>query len=277
MRAHPLVAGLLLAALLQACSGSDSKPGYEPSASDEYQATRYHQQQDAAPLKHIGPDDVQDAVPRADPILAAGNKSPYTVNGTTYEILTDYRNYREQGTASWYGSKFHGHKTSNGEIFDLYAPSAAHKTLPLPSYARVTNLNNGRSVVVRVNDRGPFHGGRLIDLSYAAAVKLGYREQGTAQVEVEVLNIAGVDDRRGAPGTHYRFLQLGAFSAQSSAQELQAKLQGLVQAPVFIAPVDAGGRTLYRVRIGPVDSGEELALVQQQLRDGGYAEGQPLP
>ncbi|WP_205737340.1 septal ring lytic transglycosylase RlpA family protein [Halioglobus japonicus] len=277
MRLVPLAAALMTAALLQACSGNDSRTTYEPSASDRYQATRYSQQQDAAPLRHIGPDDVQDAVPRADPILAAGNKSPYTVNGVTYTIIEDYQGYRERGTASWYGSKFHGHKTSNGEIFDLYAPTAAHKTLPLPSYARVTNLNNGRSVVVRVNDRGPFHGDRLIDLSYAAAVKLGYMEQGTAPVEVEVVSVTGTDDHRGAPGTHYRFLQMGAFGVEASARQLQSELQGFVQAPVFIAPVEAGGRTLYRVRIGPVDSSADLALVQQQLRDGGYAEGQPLP
>ena len=235
------------------------------------------QSQDAAPPKHIGPDDVQDAVPRADPILAAGNRSPYTVNGVSYEILEDYRNYRERGTASWYGSKFHGHETSNGEVFDLYAASAAHKTLPIPCYARVTNLANGRSVVVRVNDRGPFHGDRLIDLSYGAAVKLGYMEHGTAEVEVAVLNIAGVDDRRGAPGTHYRFLQLGAFGAESSALQLQAELQAFLQVPVSVSEVDTSDRLLYRVRVGPVANAEQLAMVQQQLRDGGYPPGQPLP
>lgn len=258
-------------ALLQACSSGQQKSG------DEYQATRYSQVQDAAPPRPIGPDDVSDAVPRADPILAVGNRSPYTVNGVTYEILKDYRSYKERGTASWYGSKFHGHETSNGEIFDLYAASAAHKTLPIPSYALVTNLDNGRSVVVRVNDRGPFHGDRLIDLSYAAAVKLGYMQHGTATVEVEVLNIAGVDDRRDATGGQYRFLQLGAFGAEASALQLQAQLQGFVQSPVFISEVDSGGRVLYRVRVGPVADADELALVQQQLRDGGYPEGQPLP
>ena len=265
--------------VLLACSSQDVNESEKPTmnSGDEYQATRYSQSSDAAPVKHIGPDDVADAVPRADPILAAGNKSPYSVNGVSYDILKDYRNYREQGTASWYGSKFHGHETSNGEIFDLYAASAAHKTLPIPSYARVTNLDNGRSVVVRVNDRGPFHGNRLIDLSYGAAVKLGYMEKGTARVEVEVLNIAGVDDRRGAPGTHYRFLQLGAFGAEASAQRLQAELQNFVQAPVFISEVDAGGKRLYRVRVGPVADSDELALVQQQLLDGGFPQGQPLP
>ncbi|RLQ21248.1 septal ring lytic transglycosylase RlpA family protein [Seongchinamella sediminis] len=257
--------------LLHGCSSPKGKNG------DAYQASRYSQAQDTAPLRHIGPDAVQDAVPRADPILAVGNKSPYTVNGVSYEILEDYRNYRERGTASWYGSKFHGHETSNGEIFDLYAASAAHKTLPIPSYARVTNLANGRSVVVRVNDRGPFHGDRLIDLSYGAAVKLGYMEHGTAEVEVEVLNIAGVDDRRDAPGTHYRFLQLGAFGAESSARRLQGELQAFLQVPVSVSQVDASGTLLYRVRVGPVASADQLALVQQQLRDGGYPAGQPLP
>ncbi len=274
-----LLVGLTTGLLLLACSSQEVKEQEKlaGNSGDEYQAIRYSQSQDAAPLKHIGPDDISDAVPRPDPILAAGNKSPYSVNGVSYEILKDYRNYREQGTASWYGSKFHGHETSNGEIFDLYAPSAAHKTLPIPSYARVTNLDNGRSVVVRVNDRGPFHGNRLIDLSYAAAVKLGYMEKGTASVEVEALNITGVDDRRDAPGTHYRFLQLGAFGAEASAQRLQAELQGFLQTPVFISEVDAGGKLLYRVRVGPVADSDELALVQQQLADGGYSQGQPLP
>jgi rare lipoprotein A len=186
-----LLVGLGAALLLLACSSRGVKDLESPAgkSGDEYQATRYSQSRDAAPLKYLGPDDVIDAVPRADPILVAGNQSPYSVNGVNYEVLKDYRNYREQGTASWYGSKFHGHETSNGEIFDTYGASAAHKTLPIPSYARVTNLDNGRSVVVRVNDRGPFHGNRLIDLSYGAAVKLGYMEKGTASVEVEALTI----------------------------------------------------------------------------------------
>jgi rare lipoprotein A len=206
-----------------------------------------------------------------------GNKSPYTVLGVSYDILDDARNYREKGIASWYGTKFNGHKTSNGEIFDLYKATAAHKTLPIPSYALVTNLNNGRTVVVRVNDRGPFHADRLIDLSYGAAVKLGYMEAGTAPVEVEILNIAGVDDRRNSVGGSYRYLQLGAFGAEFSAQQLRTQLQGLVSAPVTISPVQSGDKMLYRVRIGPVSSGEELLEVQQTLIDNGYNSAQALP
>jgi rare lipoprotein A len=203
--------------------------------------------------------------------------SPYTVNGVRYEILENPRNYKQRGTASWYGTKFHGHETSNGEIFDLYQASAAHKTLPIPCYARVTNLDNGRSVVVRVNDRGPFHSDRLIDLSYAAAVKLGYMESGTANVEVEVLNIAGVDDRRGTVNGNYRYLQIGAFGSEASAQRLQGELQALLTTQVSISPVEAGGSMLYRVRVGPVADNDELVSVQQTLEDKGYGSGQPLP
>ena len=268
MRTNPgLAVVLLTVALVSACTTPETET---PPVS------RYPNAHDGAPVKHIEPGEVADAVPRADPILAAGNKSPYTVNGETYEVLTDYRNYREQGLASWYGTKFDGHKTSNGEIFDLYAASAAHKTLPIPTYARVTNLENQRSVVVRVNDRGPFHAERLIDLSYGAAVKLGYMERGTARVEVEVLNIAGVDDRRNSDGD-YRYLQLGAYGSEASAERLRAELAGVVSVPVFVSPVESNGKLLYRVRVGPVADNTQLLAVQQVLESGGYGAGQPLP
>lgn len=239
--------------------------------------SRYADAHDSAPPQAISAAEVVDAVPRPDPILSAGNASPYKVNGVTYNIIENHRGYREQGIASWYGAKFNGHETSNGEIYDLYQASAAHKTLPIPSYARVTNLDNGKSVVVRVNDRGPFHSERLIDLSYAAAVKLGYMERGTARVEVEVIDVVGVDDRRGSISGDYRYLQLGAFGAQSSALRLQGELQALLAAPVFISEVDAGGNVLYRVRVGPVQDRQQLLAVQEQLQDGGYGAGQPLP
>lgn len=232
---------------------------------------------DGAPLRHIEPDDVADAIPRADPILAVGNKTPYEVNGQTYDILASTHNYKERGIASWYGTKFHGRKTSNGELYDLYAATAAHKTLPIPSYARVTNLDNGRSVIVRVNDRGPFHDDRLIDLSYGAAVKLGYMEQGTAPVEVEVLNVAGVDDRRGTTVGEYRFLQLGAYGSEATAQALRDELTPALPVPVFISPVESAGKMLYRVRVGPLDDQTQLESVLASLRDVGHANPQPLP
>ena len=262
------MAAVVLLSYLCACSQSPKES--EP-------AGPYTIDQDVAPVRTISPENVQDAIPRPDPILSVGNKSPYEVNGVSYEILQDASQYRERGLASWYGLKFHGHKTSNGEIYDLYQATAAHKSLPIPSYARVTNLGNGRSIVVRVNDRGPFHPDRVIDLSYAAAVKLGYMENGTAEVDVEILNIAGVDDRRGTVSGNYRYLQVGAFGAESSAQQLQAELSLALSPPVVVSPVRSGEDLLYRVRVGPVADNDELQKVQQQLQGLGYKPGQPLP
>jgi rare lipoprotein A len=143
---------------------------------------------DSAPTDGIPDvDQIPEPEVRDEPHSRYGNRSPYTVLGKTYRVLDNAEGYDEVGIASFYGNKFHGRRTSNLEVYDMYAFTAAHKTLPLPSFARVTNLANGRSVVVRINDRGPFHDGRIIDLSYAAAVKLGVDRAGTARVEVQGL------------------------------------------------------------------------------------------
>ncbi len=272
-RSNLLLVGLL-ALILAGCAsrgpGVVMVPGESPTAPGA-------QIKDGAPPRTIHPDDVLDAVPRPDPILIVGNFSPYTVNGETYEVLSSFTNYSERGIASWYGTKFDGQKTSNGEIFDLYAASAAHKTLPIPCYARVTNLANGRSMIVRVNDRGPFHSDRLIDLSYGAAVKLGFMEVGTAPVEVEVINLAGIDDRRSNPAGHYRFVQLGAFGSESAAQRLRIELAALVTSPIAVSPVESGAGRLYRVRIGPVAANEDILQLQQRLEASGYSGTQLLP
>ena len=239
--------------------------------------SRYSYRHDAPPEVPLTAEQIPDIVPRADPITAAGNKSPYEVRGKTYRVMPDYRGYRERGVASWYGRKFNGHATSNGEIFDYYKLTAAHKTLPLPCYVRVTNLENDKSVVVRVNDRGPFHDDRLIDLSYAAAVRLGFVEQGTARVEVVALDVAGADDRRQADEGVYRYLQLGAYRTEYAAERLRAELAAVVTEPVFISSVQAGGELLYRVRVGPVDQLSTLTRLQQALRERGYHGGQLLP
>jgi rare lipoprotein A len=132
------------------------------------------------------PGNVADAVPRAEPLHKFANR-PYTAMGKEYVPMTSLQPFRQRGMASWYGKRYHGQKTSSGEVYDMYAMSAAHPTLPIPSYARVTSLANGRSVVVRINDRGPFHAARIIDVSYAAAHKLGFIQAGAAQVEVEAI------------------------------------------------------------------------------------------
>ncbi|MFK0313986.1 septal ring lytic transglycosylase RlpA family protein [Pseudomonas sp. NPDC090233] len=171
--------------LLVSCSSSRPTPtqssGNTVRAQPGLDINRAHK--DGAPWWDV---DVN-KIPDATPTVHTGNykANPYTVLGKTYYPMQDSRNYRAEGTASWYGTKFHGQNTANGELYDLYGMSAAHKTLPLPAYVRVTNLANGRSVILRVNDRGPFYSDRIIDLSYAAAKKLGYAESGTAHVRVE--------------------------------------------------------------------------------------------
>lgn len=237
---------------------------------------RYQDRHDSTPPP-IDPSLVKDAVVRVEPISPGGNKSPYTVNGVTYKVLPSAAGYREDGVASWYGSKFHGHQTSNGEIFDVYAATAAHKSLPLPSFVRVTNLQNNRSVIVRVNDRGPFHPGRIIDLSYGAALKLGFADQGTAKVRVEALVPDGMDDHRDNPTGKYRFLQLGAFGSEASAERLRRQVEAYVAAPLTVTPVDTNNGRLFRLRAGPYRSEAALLQAQGNLLEAGLPKGQPLP
>jgi rare lipoprotein A len=188
------------------------------------------------------------------------------VLGKSYTVLPTEEGYSERGIASWYGEKFHGHKTSNGEVFDMYLASAAHKSLPIPSFLRVTNLENNRSIIVRVNDRGPFHGDRLIDLSYAAAVKLGYADRGTTRVQLDAVTVSGAELDRGivaqtpeptqlaAVGGGNKYLQVGAFSDLNTAQDVSNRLQQLTSYPVFIRSVKSDdNRILHRVRVGPID------------------------
>jgi len=144
---------------------------------------------DAYPMEPPDVSRVPDAVPRLEAPSRGGNRPTYEVWGKTYQVLPDARGYARQGTASWYGEKFHGYATSNGEIYDMYKMSAAHRSLPLPTYARVTSLDNGNSVIVRVNDRGPFHNDREIDLSYAAAARLDILDRGTGRVKVEAIDV----------------------------------------------------------------------------------------
>jgi rare lipoprotein A len=207
-----------------------------------------------------------------------GNRSPYSVLGKTYHVLPTEKGYNERGVASWYGEKFHGHKTSNGEIFDMYQVSAAHKSLPIPSFLRVTNLDNNRSIVVRVNDRGPFHGDRIIDLSYAAALKLGYADKGTARVQLESIVVTGTANdhspnllasssdalRIGAAGGKY--LQVGAFAELSVAEEVSSRVEQLTSLPVFIRSVNvSNNRILHRVRVGPISDPGQIQQLSQSV------------
>ena len=214
---------------------------------------------------------IPDAVPIHEPITSAGNKSPYTQFGKTYSVLPTSEGYRETGIASWYGSKFHGRLTSNGEVYNMYAMTAAHKTLPIPAYVRVTNLDNNRSVVVKVNDRGPFHESRIIDMSYVAALKLGFADQGTALVLVEALQPSDSLQNSGASSpmpaqsteamARGQYLQAGSFDSEQSAKQLAAKVGELTDYPVSTYHRDA----VFKVWIGPIAQSGELNQIKRHL------------
>ena len=198
-----------------------------------------------------------DPVPRDEPRSRRGNPPSYTVFGETYRVMESAAGYHATGIASWYGSKFHGRKTSSGERYDMFALTAAHRSLPLPTSRRVTNLQNGNTTVVRVNDRGPFHADRLIDLSYAGAVKLGFVKHGTARVRVEVIE-----------ETPAFVLQAGAFRNLNAADVMKNALGELTGAPAFV--VQAPDDLLFRVRLGPVKGRPEALRLQALISAADY-------
>lgn len=201
------------------------------------------------------PSAVPDPVPRAEPRARRGNPPFYEVFGKRYFVLPDAAGYVERGVASWYGPGFHAASTAIGERYDMYAMTAAHKTLPLPAYVLVTNLRNGRSVTVRVNDRGPFKDTRIIDLSYTAAMKLDMVRDGTAFVEVRALQPGQTPAPApgSAPGAAQPlFVQAGAFASEANASRLvtQLRAQGIDKA--FVRQDRIAGQSWFRVRIGPI-------------------------
>jgi rare lipoprotein A len=197
------------------------------------------------------------------PASSAGNPSSYAVSGENYKVLPFSNGFVERGIASWYGPDFHGEKTSNGEIYDMYGMTAAHKNLPIPSYVRVTNLKNKRSVVLRINDRGPFYADRVIDLSYAAAQKLDIHKPGTEMVQIEAIKTSGKEQV---------FLQLGVFSNPTNAQMLQKKvIENKMPAPM-VKEVRVDGKLAYRVQLGPIFSTDKVNEFNTKLTKMGISE-----
>ena len=241
----PLAIALLL---LTACAG-DKKDEQRDGPSD----------------RQINPAEVHDAVPKSEPLARYGNHSPYTVLGKTYTVLPSSKGYHERGIASWYGSKFHGRRTSSGEVYDMHLATAAHKSLPLPTYAEVTNLDNGRKMIVKINDRGPFHEGRIIDLSYAAAIKLGVDKTGTARVDVRTIDVKR-SKRASVKVADGTFLQVGAFSRRGTAEDLAGKMVAAQVKPVSVQK----SRGLYKVWIGPYASESEIEAIIRHLVELGY-------
>lgn len=216
---------------------------------------------DAAPDKQVDVSTIPNATPKNEPKSRYGNPESYVVFGKRYYVLDSSKNYVEKGIASWYGTKFHGRRTSSGETYDMYAMTAAHKTLPLPTYVQVKNLNNGKYIIVKVNDRGPFHENRIIDLSYTAAIKLDIIKKGTGLVEVRVIDPMRstknslVNEKKNETSTNQDisfYIQVGTFGELENAEILKQKLSSLGDDLIKISNVVTSGKTLYRVRIGPI-------------------------
>ncbi len=286
---YKYAAALLVGLLLSGCQSTPT------------QSSRYTQHKDSAP-KHVAKTpETLDAVPQYE-AYRMFNSRPYKVLGKHYTPMNSGKGYEEVGYASWYGQKFHGHLTSNGETYNMFAMSAAHKTLPLPSYVRVTNLENNKQAIVRVNDRGPFHDNRIIDLSYAAAVKLGYHSKGTAKVKLEVIHFdernnvtvgngptvsydeyLGIDVvpspkvvvNTNSPETATEssrevgngiYIQVAALSNAEKAKSISNVLSALYQIPAHLPVAD----NIYKLQLGPIHDEAVVAEVLQQLKQNGY-------
>ncbi len=317
MHIRSLLALLSAAAVLAGCAGAPPVTEVEPDPAPVVRAPPGEPAKSAPPVTKRGggyylddgPGDnapdaatlaaIPDAVPRDEPLHRFANR-PYSALGMQFVPMTEAKPFRQRGRGSWYGRKFHGQKTSSGEVYDMYAMTAAHATLPIPSYARVTHLASGRSVVVRVNDRGPFKPGRVIDLSWTAAAKLGYVNDGSAEVEVEAVFAEGSPGdllaRRAAGRPEVQrtppveraaeadviaalsteaapaaadtghWLQLGAFAGLDNAQALSRRVvDGLVELADRVRVNSDGSR--HRVQAGPFASREAAESAARLLRD----------
>jgi rare lipoprotein A len=267
----------VLSVVLAACGTTAKKPS---QALEGPKKPAYYS--DDGPPESVPPNlaEVPDAVPKDEAYNRFANK-PYTVFGRTYVPVLNKEPTKERGIASWYGKKFHGQKTASGETYDMFAMTAAHPTLPIPSYAKVTNLKNGKSVIVRINDRGPFHSDRIIDLSYAAAARIGIAGPGSGLVEVErvfgptsgtPLVVATIAPPAAAVETPMvvedrgLWLQIGAFSSKESAdifKEQAVRDLSWNHEPLDVSPRDG----FYRVRLGPYKNRDEADAIAQKVRE----------
>lgn len=265
-----------------------------------------YSRKDGPPSYSVDVSKIPDATPKVEAYSKYGNYSTYRVFGRNYHVMKSSKNYVAEGTASWYGTKFHRQRTSSGEPYDMLAMTAAHKTLPLPTYVEVTNLANNRKVIVKVNDRGPFEGNRLIDLSYTAAKKLGMMGRGTAHVRVVAIDpiefaktgtVAcpaplyaqnnrsyrqipparpitthrqfAENNHLSTPKSQAIYLQVGAFRNPQSAERLKNRLAASMGHPVYITPTTRATNKLYRVQIGPIDNITAADHVAKKLQSIG--------
>ncbi len=268
---------ILMVLFISACSQNPKK---STSVHHKTNEGRYAIAQDRAPdFENYNPNKIKPWTITPEAKSKYGNHSPYVVFGKTYYLANTNQDFEQTGTASWYGKKFHGHTTSNMEIFDMYKMTAAHRTLPLPSYVEVTNLDNNKKVIVRVNDRGPFKSKRIIDLSWAAARALDYDKKGLANVHIKLVQAPGVKPmpqknqqveyktKKAINGIKY--LQIGAYSEKNRAMEIAEKISTKVLLPVHVTNTIAAN-PLYRVRIGPLSESENIIDIIQKVHRQGF-------
>lgn len=266
-----LLATVGLSLLLGACSSSNSgnagtagkKANMDPNAG------RYALKNDKLPLNPPNVAHVPNAVPKYEPYSRRGNK-PYSVYGESYNVMKNGKGFVETGKASWYGEKFHGYETSNGEPYDMYSMSGAHKTLPLPTYAKITNVDNNKQVIIRINDRGPFHSTRILDLSYAAAYKLGMVNTGTANIKLETIYMESAAATQSAlasahdGNTHY--IQLVASSDKAKLQSLAKNLERKYQLKSRVQAAN----NMYRLQLGPIGHPALAEDLLNKVKQDGY-------
>lgn len=226
---------------------------------------RYDIHDDVAPDTPISVDHIEDANPKYEPYSTGGNKD-YTVLGQSYKVLRNIDGFKQKGKASWYGKKFHGHKTSNGEVYDMYSMTAAHKTLPIPSYVKVTNLDNHKTAIVRINDRGPFHSGRIIDLSYAAAYKLGVIQTGTANVEIEAIPTSKKNVTPDANAINGYVIQVFSSKYIDNSRTLSLNLSQKLSVTSFVDETNG----YHRVFLGPFPDYIQTEKTLEQVKLLGY-------
>ncbi len=243
------------------------------------------QGRDSAPNVRVNIDSIPNATPRVEPLSKSGNPDTYVIRGKRYTTLKTNKGFVERGVSSWYGTKFHGRRTSSGETYNMYGMTAAHKTLPLPTYVEVTNTDNGRNIIVKVNDRGPFHNDRIIDLSYAAALKLDITKNGTGNVEIRAIDprapLAHRQPKSAPKATpkptvtptqtaaQQMYLQVGAFSSRSNAENLRNRVVSVSSSPVNISASNEQTAPVYRVRIGPLNNNQEMLQIASRLGEMG--------
>jgi rare lipoprotein A len=229
---------------------------------------------DGPPADRLDPAMIEIPQPRPEPPSAYGNHSPYQVFGKTYHVKSTAEGYAERGIASWYGTKFHGRPTSSGEPYDMYRMTAAHRSLPLPTWAEVTRLDTDKTIIVRINDRGPFHSDRIIDLSWAAAVKLDMVDAGTAPVKVRAITFDDSPGLTPRPARVPVFVQVGAFSDPARARGIARDLENAGLGPIATESARTSSGSVWRVRVGPVDQVELARSLIERVAELGFGSAQ---